>query len=349
MPEIIKELFLAGIYALNDYIVAHVVTCLIPAFLLAGAMVTFVNKQVILSYFGEKIGKFKSFSLASVSSFFVAACSCTIIPVASGLYFSGAGIGVSFIILWMAPAANVLALTYTGSILGSSIVIARLISALAIAFVVGWVMTLFFGRENVKDIYPEQIGGNQKIIDNKELIFILLILLSLLLPNYLGRVYWVKVSIWISLTLIVLAYAFIFLTKEKIKDWLIESWWFVKMIFPLLLLGIFIVGIIGKIVPEDFIRKYLGDNSLLSSFLSTLIGAVSYFSTMTESPFVDTLMKSGMAKGPGLALLLTGPGVSLPNFIVISRVFGIKKALVYILTIIISGTLVGWIFGNFVF
>ena len=70
---------------------------------------------------------------------------------------------------------------------------------------------------------------------------------------------------------------------------------------------------------------------------------------MTEAPFVHTLLKLGMGKGPALALLLTGPGLSLPNWLAITRVFGLKKALVYVPTIIILGTFVGWFFGNFLF
>ncbi|MCM8802738.1 MAG: permease, partial [Candidatus Omnitrophica bacterium] len=83
-------------------------------------------------------------------------------------------------------------------------------------------------------------------------------------------------------------------------------------------------------------------------FFATLIGATTYFATLTEAPFVDTLMKLGMGKGPALALLLTGPGLSLPNWIAISRVFGVKKAIVYVITIIICGTIVGWVTGNFI-
>jgi len=48
---IIKELLMAGFLALEDYIVKHVITCLIPAFLLAGAMVTFIDKSVIIKYY----------------------------------------------------------------------------------------------------------------------------------------------------------------------------------------------------------------------------------------------------------------------------------------------------------
>jgi uncharacterized protein len=46
-----------------------------------------------------------------------------------------------------------------------------------------------------------------------------------------------------------------------------------------------------------------------------------------------------------LALLLTGPGLSLPSWLAIGRVFGYRKALVYIPTIILIGTMVGWIAG----
>jgi len=69
---------------------------------------------------------------------------------------------------------------------------------------------------------------------------------------------------------------------------------------------------------------------------------------MTEAPFVHTLMGLGMGKGPALALLLTGPGVSLPHWLAIARVFGLKKAFVYVPVVIVSGTLAGWFFGNFV-
>ena len=79
-----------------------------------------------------------------------------------------------------------------------------------------------------------------------------------------------------------------------------------------------------------------------------MIGAVSYFATMTEAPFVDTLMGLGMGKGPALTLLLTGPGLSLPNWLAIARVFCVRQALVYVPTIIVLGTLIGWLFGNFI-
>ncbi|MBM4272230.1 MAG: permease [Deltaproteobacteria bacterium] len=351
-----ESLTIAGLLALQDYVATHILTCLIPAFLLAGAMVAFINQEAILNYLGEKANKLKSFSLASVASFFVAACSCTVIPVSAGLYYSGAAIGVAFIVLWVAPSANILSLIYTGNILGGGIVAARVAASLIMAFAVGGIMTLVFRNEK-RDIDPGQNNPSQEetsqnsILSRKHLIFLVLIVLSLLLPNYIGQTgpYIGKVIIWGIATAVLLVYAFKTLTKDEIKSWLRESWWFIKIILPLLLLGVFLVGVIGKLLPDEWIKSWLGGNGITASFLATMIGAISYFATMTEAPFVDTLMKLGMGKGPALALLLTGPGLSLPNWITIARVFGIKKSIVYVITIVIFGTFIGWFFGNFIF
>lgn len=345
------ELFFAGMAAVRDYVATHVLTCLVPAFLLAGAMITFIDRDLILDHLGARASKFKSFPLAAGGSFFIAACSCTVIPVASGLYYAGAGVGAAFILLWVAPASNLLSLVYTGNILGSGMVISRVIAALIMALVVGTVMSLVFKEEQHEPSTQQLPDQNRQIISKQYILLLVLLVLSLLLPNYLmaAQPYAYKVLTWAICTLIMALYAWKVVPQEKLKIWARETWWFVKTIFPLLIGGVFLVGIIGKLLPEEWIRQWLGGNGLVASFAATLIGSVSYFATMTEAPFVDTLMKLGMGKGPALALLLTGPGISLPNWLAIGKVFGWKKALVYVPVIMASGTLMGWIFGNFIF
>jgi len=341
-----EQLLLAGLYALKGYIALHVLTCLVPAFLLAGAIVSFVSREAIIGYLGSAARKIKSFGIAAGGSFFVAACSCTVIPVASGIYYGGAGIGAAFILLWVAPAANILALVYTGTILGSQMVVARLISALLMSFVVGSVMAYAFRKEEKNRILTIQ-AGSKKLMSKRDLILLLLLVGWLLAPNYIitHGPYWQKVVVWAIGLVVVASYTWKTIDRARIKTWLKETWWFVRIIFPLLLGGVFVVGIIGAVLPQQWIETWLGGEGLRQSFLATMIGAVTYFATMTEAPFVDTLMSLGMGKGPALALLLTGPGLSLPNWLAIAKVFGVKKALVYIPTIVILGTLVGWVAG----
>jgi len=344
------ELFYAGILAIKEYILHHILTCLIPAFLLAGGMVSFFNKEAILNYLGEKASKLKSFSLATFFSFFIASCSCTVLPVGSGLYFAGAGIGASFIVLWVAPSTNVLSLLFTSNILGGKMAISRVIASLFMAFFVGWVMSIVFGKEERKKIVFAS-SEKKRLMSKKHAILLALVFLSIILPNYIaqGRSYGLNVLVWSIVTLIWLIYAINTLTKDEAKSWLRETFWFVRMIVPLLLLGVFIVGVVGRLLPKEFVSKWVGGSGILASFLATISGQLMYFGTLTESPFIDTMLRLGMGKGPALAFLLTGPGMSLPNMLAISRLFGIKKAAVYILLIMGLGTFIGWFFGSFVF
>jgi uncharacterized membrane protein YraQ (UPF0718 family) len=347
----LNELLFVGLLALRDYIALHVLTCLIPAFLLAGAMVTFISRETIIYYLGAAANRVRSFALASGGSFFVAACSCTVIPVSSGLYYAGAGVGAAFIVLWVAPATNILAVVYTGALLGSKMVIVRILSALAMAFVVGFVMSYAFRMEEQKRAFSGPSSKGAKVVGKKEAVLLLLILLSLLSPNYLVRKgpYASKVAVWAVCTAITFLYAISAIEKERIKGWLEETWWFVRIIFPLLLTGVFIVGVIGRILPSSLVERWLGGTSVFSAWLATVIGQLMYFATMTEAPFIHKMLELGMGKGPALALLLTGPGMSLPNILAIVRVFGIRKGLLYVLLIMVLGTFVGWFTGNYVF
>lgn len=340
------DVIVAGFEALRDYVALHVLTCLIPAFLLAGGIVIFVSRQAIIAYLGAAAGKLRPFGIAPGGSFLVAACSCTVIPVSSGIYYGGAGIGAAFILLWVAPAANILCLVYTGSILGAEMVVARLASAVLTSFAVGFMMAGAFRREESSRESRIRMEAAQ-LMTRQSIGLLVLLVVWLLAPNYLVTEgpYWHKVLVWAIGLAVVASYAWRVIGKERSVGWLRESWWFVRVIFPLLVAGVFIVGIIGALLPQQWIEVYLGGAGLRQSFLATVIGAVTYFATMTEASFVDTLMSLGMGKGPALALLLTGPGISLPNWLAVARVFGPGKALVYVPTIVVLGTLVGWIAG----
>lgn len=347
----IRDLVAAGLTAVWNYVALHVLTCLVPAFLLAGAMVSFVSKEALVAHLGAGATRWRSFGLAAVGSFFIAACSCTVIPVASGLYYGGSGIGPAFIVLWVAPAANVLALTYTGALLGGRMAAVRLLLALATAMVVGAVMTWAFRREErmrlVAD-FDQTVQARAPVLSRRSAVLLLLLAASLLAPNYLVRSgpYPYKVLVWLAATAIVAAYAVRALSREQIGAWLHETLWFVRLVFPVLLAGVFVVGVIGELLSEAWVRRWLGGDSLRSTLAAALVGAVSYFATMTEAPFVSRLMELGMGKGPALALLLTGPGLSLPNMLAIGRVFGARKAAVYVGVLVALATLGGWAAGT---
>jgi len=99
--EVLIQILQGGWSALLDYLSAHVLTCLIPAFFIAGGISVFVSQGAVLKYFGPKARKVLSYSVASASGTILAVCSCTVLPLFGGIYKRGAGIGpaVAFLIL----------------------------------------------------------------------------------------------------------------------------------------------------------------------------------------------------------------------------------------------------------
>ena len=71
-----------------------------------------------------------------------------------------------------------------------------------------------------------------------------------------------------------------------------------------------------------------------------------YFATLTEVPILQSLLGSGMGRGPALSLLLAGPALSLPNMLVIHSVLGLRRTVVFIAVIVVLSTFAGFLFGS---
>jgi len=136
-----------SLYLAKWYAQEHVLTCLIPAFFIAGAIAVFVSQASILKYFGAKAKKVLAYGVASVSGSILAVCSCTILPLFAGIYRMGAGLGPAATFLYSGPAINVLAIILTARVLGVELGIARAIGAIFFSIVIGLSMHFIFRRE----------------------------------------------------------------------------------------------------------------------------------------------------------------------------------------------------------
>ena len=136
-------------------------------------------------------------------------------------------------------------------------------------------------------------------------------------------------------------------SRDELREWMHNTWEFAKLLVPLLYGGVFIVGFVSMLLPEKQVAQWVGDNSLQSNLAASVIGAFWYFATLTEIPITQALMKMGMHNGPVLALLLAGPALSLPNILVIRKVMGNLKTLVFVILVVVMSTIVGMFFGAF--
>lgn len=446
--EKILEMLLGGVYALADYLSLHVLLCLIPAFFIAGAMIVFVPKETIVKYMGKDTPRIVAYPVAAISGLLLAVCSCTVLPLFAGIKKKGAGLGPAMTFLFAAPAVNILAITYTGVLIGMDIAIARAILALGFAIIIGLLMELIFKEkpkdENLDDKKSKTVEDKNKEetvelkkknkITGKSVLDIILVALlistgvliaflnknnlqSLGVSNpplvqtivwvfglgvlvslffiqrntkvnlFLGLLYLlftgtsqikyfsvsesntepeisrsfeyftseafrvdlmnmgVKTALSIAVTIAVVIYVIKRIDKVDTKEWMIETWIFVKQIFPYLIIGVFLAGFLAILIPADFIQNLVGKNTVVANLIGVLFGVVAYFPTLMEVPIAKLFLSLGMSRGVLLAYLLADPELSIQSILVTRKFIGDKKNFVYIFLVIVFTVIAGLLFG----
>ncbi|MCX8035587.1 MAG: permease [Candidatus Sumerlaeia bacterium] len=164
-------------------------------------------------------------------------------------------------------------------------------------------------------------------------------------PSLTMTIHGIKWYLAGAMGLAVLAMLAAWFTRDEVREWLHATWDFGKMIVPLLFGGVFVTGFIGALIPEKYVATLVGGDSLAANFIASFVGMIWYFATLTEIPITEMLLRLGMGRGPALALLLAGPALSLPSMLVIYRIVGFRKTLVFCLLTVVMSTIVGMIFG----
>jgi uncharacterized membrane protein YraQ (UPF0718 family) len=441
------ELLYGGLGNLAAYLAAHVLLCLLPAFFIAGAMTALIPKEMVTRYLGRNTPKFISYPAATAAGFLLAVCSCTVIPLFAGIYKKGAGLGPAITFLFVAPAVNILALTYTGTVIGMDLAIARLVLSLAFGIGVGIIMALIFVKEDAEhDKVTDVMFAGHATMRRATLIFLLILVALLVVGTFqiellktvyfqidlpfrgfyraqeflfdimpfdpskgeegitsqgsvlIGMLVLISLSAWkgwenihdgfnswtwismglVGLTLWIAALGIspfadglmlqftgkffgVFLctvllawilrtqlSEDEIRDFLWETWRFIKQIFPLLIVGVFAVGVIRELIKPELIQVLAGENTILGNFIGVVFGVFMYFPTLVEVPIAQMFLDLGMHRGPLLAYLISDPELSLQSILITAAIIGRFKAWIYVAWVSLFSTVAGLLYGAWV-
>lgn len=138
---------LEGLRLTQWYAREHVILCLLPAFVIAGAMAVYISQGAVMRHLGPQAPKPVAFGVASIAGTLLAVCSCTVLPLFGGIYKRGAGLGAAIAFLYSGPAINVMAIVVTAKVLGAELGIARAVGAILFALLIGTIMHLLYRRE----------------------------------------------------------------------------------------------------------------------------------------------------------------------------------------------------------
>jgi len=368
---------------LQEYARQHVLFCLVPAFFIAGGIAVFVSQASVIKYFGAAANRVLAYGVASVSGSVLAVCSCTILPLFTGIYQRGAGIGPATAFLYSGPAINVLAIILTARVLGLKMGIARGAGAVVLSILIGVLMAVIFRKheqERLPGIQQMAVPDPKRALWQDTIYFGLMVAFLIFATWSRGEVaFWnvvYEVKWYLaggSLVLLGLV-LWRWFDKDELQDWVRETYGFALLIMPLLFGGVLVAGfLLGRpgheaLIPSRFVEAVVGarpDQFFLltgiaqgmphdiiqalwpvwTNFFAAISGAFMYFATLTEVPILQGLMGAGMGPGPALSLLLSGPAVSLPSMLVINSVLGPKKTVTYVALVICFSTLAGMLYG----
>lgn len=132
--------------------------------------------------------------------------------------------------------------------------------------------------------------------------------------------------------------------KDEVQGNLFKQW--IKALLPLIrdtLPAYFIVVVILGAI-RAWLFPAIGTewaDSLLAVIGLAIAGTLFIIPTAGEVPIVQSLMAFGLGIGPGVALLMTLPAVSLPSLLMVKRVFPTKVLLFVAGAVVLIGILSG--------
>ena len=341
----------SGIETLVEYLTAHVLLCLIPAFFLSGAFNALIPTSTIINLMGDSENGSKkgiAYIFAATSGLIIEVCSCTILPLFAGIWKKGAGFGPAIAFLFAGPGITLLSTPLTAGILGTNFALIKLGLSIVMAIAIGIAMELTF-KETIE---PSARTGfsmgeetSNRTTTQSSIFFGSLTMIMIAGTAQLDLP--VKLASVGFFSLLTAYFGLKYYNKDELRSWMGETYEFFKMIFPVLLLGVFASGILKPLIPQSLVASLTGQNTIIANIIAALFGTVAYFPTLVEVPVANLFLEMGMHQGPLMSYLLVDPGVSLQTLLVVNTIIKPKKTAAYAFYMLAFGILSGYLYGMF--
>lgn len=246
-------------------------------------------------------------------------CSCSTVPALAGLLQAGAPLGLAFSFLLASPLVNEIAIVLLLGLFGLKLTIVYALSTFVAAVLGGIVIGRLGLADNVKDV--DLISGTKQTVSTD------------------GGTTAGGGSPMPSRTKT---------HQEHLTTAARGAWSFFVDMLPYLLVGMAVGALIKGAVPISVIQAVLGPENPVAVPLAALAGAPIYVSMSGMLPIAASLSDQGIPIGTVIAFVVGGAGVSIPNLVLLNKLFDRRLLLVYAGTVVAVGTTIGTLF-NFLF
>lgn len=139
--------------------------------------------------------------------------------------------------------------------------------------------------------------------------------------------------------------------KEKAKALILYAhqfaWNLIKSLYLYILIGLALGAYMHGYIPQEFFVKYLGADNVWAVPVASLVGIPMYASQAGIVPLVQVLLMKGVPVGTALVAFMSIATISLPEMMMLKKVFRLKLLLIFIgfllLAFIATGYLLNWL------
>ncbi|WP_095210167.1 permease [Endozoicomonas ascidiicola] len=122
-----------------------------------------------------------------------------------------------------------------------------------------------------------------------------------------------------------------------------ETWSQFKKIFPILMLGVGIGAFTYGFIPADFIAQYAGPDNPLAIPFAAIIGVPLYIRAEAVIPLASALAAKGMGMGALMALIIGSAGASLTEVILLRSLFRNPMIIAFLVVIFAMAISAGFV------
>ncbi|MDQ2050171.1 permease [Natronolimnohabitans sp. A-GB9] len=245
-------------------------------------------------------------------------CSCSTVPILAGLLGAGAPTGLAFSFLLASPIVNWIAVVLLFGLFGTSVTVAYVVTALFAAIVGGIIIGTLNLDNYVKDVRITA-GGREITTDGGSAAGAS----SCACRGSATRSH-----------------------RERIVAAGRGSLSFFWDTLPYIVVGITIGALIHGAVPETLLQRIAGPENPLATPMAALAGAPIYVSISGMLPIAHSLAEQGIPIGTVIAFVIGGAGISIPNLILLNKLFERRLLAIYAGTVVAIGITVGVLFNT---
>lgn len=272
-----------------------------------------LNVETVRSYLARKhrgIGYLMGSAFGAITPF----CSCSSIPIFLGFTSAGIPVGITMAFLITSPLINEVAVLLLMGLLGWKFTVLYIVIGMAVGILGGLFLDTIKAERWLQSFAAKALENGKNSSEDSS--------------NSVEKAK--KMAF-----------------KERHQFAKEESLDIFSRVWKWVIVGVGLGAALHGFIPDGWIQEHLGDGQWWSVPAAVALGIPLYSNATGVIPVMESLIVNGLPIGTTLAFCMSTVAASFPEFILLKQVMQWKLLAILFALLLVSFTLVGWLFNFF--